>query len=124
MNEKIENVSVQKLIEHISPLLVENAQGFERSGLHVASRLWTNNKESLNHCLKQAVSWQLLKLVNSFRKSTTSSTVNTKKCNERFVVPASSSSLKNTKSLMYPKMFGIPTLKSKKTTPEEICGHC
>ena len=37
MTEKIENVFVQKLIQHMFPLLVENAQGFERPGLHVVS---------------------------------------------------------------------------------------
>ena len=69
MTESIENVSMQKLIEHMSPLLLENARGLERHGLHVASALWTNNNcESLNHCLKQVVSWRSLKLVDLVQK--------------------------------------------------------
>ncbi|GFO00683.1 hypothetical protein PoB_002718800 [Plakobranchus ocellatus] len=64
MAESTENRSVQKLIELLFPLLVENAKGLERPGLHFASPLWTNNNcESLNHCLKQALSWRSLKLV-------------------------------------------------------------
>ena len=60
---------MQKSIEHMSLLLVENAKGFERTGLHVASRLWTkNNCESLNHCLKLTVSWRSLKLVELVSK--------------------------------------------------------
>ncbi|GFN92276.1 hypothetical protein PoB_001878200 [Plakobranchus ocellatus] len=52
MAESTENRSVQKLIELMSPLLVENAKGLERPGLHLASPIWTNNNcESLNHCL-------------------------------------------------------------------------
>ena len=41
MTEKIENVSVQKIILYKSPLLVENEKDLERPGLHVASPLWT-----------------------------------------------------------------------------------
>ncbi|GFN83541.1 hypothetical protein PoB_001004700 [Plakobranchus ocellatus] len=39
MAESTENRSVQKLIELMSPLLVENAKGLERPGLHLASPL-------------------------------------------------------------------------------------
>ncbi|GFO26724.1 hypothetical protein PoB_005322900 [Plakobranchus ocellatus] len=64
MAESIENRSVQKLIELMSPLLVENAKGLERPGLHFACPLWTNNNfESLNQFLKQALSWRSLKLI-------------------------------------------------------------
>ncbi|GFO26376.1 hypothetical protein PoB_005288100 [Plakobranchus ocellatus] len=57
MAESTENSSVQKLIQLMSSLLVENAKGLEIPGLHFASPLWTNNNcESLNHCLKQALS--------------------------------------------------------------------
>ncbi|GFN94267.1 hypothetical protein PoB_002077300 [Plakobranchus ocellatus] len=53
----------------MSPLLVENAKVLERPGLHLASPLWTNNNcESLNHCLKQALSWGSLKLVELVQK--------------------------------------------------------
>ncbi|GFN79433.1 hypothetical protein PoB_000593900 [Plakobranchus ocellatus] len=63
MAESTENRSVQKLIELMSPLLVENAKGLERPRLHFASPLGTNNNcDSLNHCLKQALSWRSLKL--------------------------------------------------------------
>ncbi|GFO15309.1 hypothetical protein PoB_004181400 [Plakobranchus ocellatus] len=66
MAESTENRFVQKLIELMSPLLVENAKGLERPGLHLASPIWTNNNcESLNHCLKQALSWRSLKLVET-----------------------------------------------------------
>ncbi|GFO19056.1 hypothetical protein PoB_004556100 [Plakobranchus ocellatus] len=64
-----ENRSVQKLIKLMSPLLVENAKGLERPRLHFANPLWTNNNcESLNHCLKQALSWRSLKLVELVQK--------------------------------------------------------
>ncbi|GFN95346.1 hypothetical protein PoB_002185200 [Plakobranchus ocellatus] len=43
MAESTENRSVQKLIELMSPLLVESAKGLERPGLHFVSPLWTNN---------------------------------------------------------------------------------
>ncbi|GFO05745.1 hypothetical protein PoB_003225000 [Plakobranchus ocellatus] len=69
MAESTENRSVQKLIELLFPLLVENAKGLERPGLHFASPLWTNNNfKSLNDCLKQALSWRSLKLVELVQK--------------------------------------------------------
>ncbi|GFO19372.1 hypothetical protein PoB_004587700 [Plakobranchus ocellatus] len=69
MAESTENRSVEKLIEIMSPLLVEIAKGLERPRLHFASPLWTNNNcESLNHCLKQALSCRSLKLVELVQK--------------------------------------------------------
>ncbi|GFO24338.1 hypothetical protein PoB_005084300 [Plakobranchus ocellatus] len=53
----------------MSPLLVENAKKLERLGLNFASPLWKNNNcESLNQCLKQALSWRSLKPVELVQK--------------------------------------------------------
>ena len=42
---------------------------FERTRLQVQCPLWTNNNcESLNHCLKQALSWHFVKLVEFVQK--------------------------------------------------------
>ena len=48
---------------------MKNASAFERTGLQVQCSLWTNNNcESLNHCLKQALSWHSVKLVELVQK--------------------------------------------------------
>ena len=56
MTEKIENVSVQKLIEHTLSLLVENAKSFERPGLqmHIDSGRTTIVKASSAVAITQA----------------------------------------------------------------------
>ncbi|GFN94356.1 hypothetical protein PoB_002086200 [Plakobranchus ocellatus] len=115
MAESTENRSVQKLIELMSPLQVENAKGLERPGLHLASPLWTNNNcESLNHCLKQALSWRSLKLVELVQKlhsiiKTQHREVQRAICGVgKFVL------LMNIRDLVYPKMSGIPTLENNK----------
>ena len=58
------------------------------------------------------MSWWSLKLVELVKKI--HDIINTEKCNEQFVVPASSSSLTNIRSLVFAKMFSIPTLKNNK----------
>ncbi|GFN74670.1 hypothetical protein PoB_000117600 [Plakobranchus ocellatus] len=115
MDESTENRFVQKLIELMSPLLVENAKGLERPGLHLASPLWTNNNcKSLNHCLKQALSWRSLKLVELVQKlhsiiKTQHREVQRAVCGVgEFVL------LMNIRGLVYPKMCGIPTLENNK----------
>ena len=67
--DSVRNDSVKKLLQRMTPLLVENALAFERTGLQVQCPLWTNNNcESLNHCLKQALSWHSVKLVELVQK--------------------------------------------------------
>ncbi|GFO35180.1 hypothetical protein PoB_006168500 [Plakobranchus ocellatus] len=115
MAESTANRSVQKLIELMSSLLVENAKGLGRPGLHLASPLCTNNNcESLNHCLKQALSWRSLKLVEVVQKlhsiiKTHFREVQRAICGvDEFVL------LMNIRGLVYPKMCGIPTLENNK----------
>ena len=53
----------------MTPLLVENATAFDRTGLQVQCSLWTNNNcESLHHCLRQALSRHSVKLVELVQK--------------------------------------------------------
>ena len=67
--DSVRNDSVKKLFQRMTPLLVENALAFERTGLQVQCPLWTNNNcESLNHCLKQAWSWHSVRLVDLVQK--------------------------------------------------------
>ena len=67
--DSVRNDSVKKLLQRMTPLLVENALAFERTGLQVQCPLWTNNNcESLNHCLKQALSWHSVRLVELIQK--------------------------------------------------------
>ncbi|GFN94374.1 hypothetical protein PoB_002088000 [Plakobranchus ocellatus] len=115
MAESTENRSVQKLIELMSPLLVENAKGLERPGLHLASPLWTNNNcESLNHCLKQAFSWRSLKLVELVQKLHSIIKTQHKEVQQAICGVGELVLLMNIRGLVYPKMCGIPTLENNK----------
>ncbi|GFO31700.1 hypothetical protein PoB_005820500 [Plakobranchus ocellatus] len=115
MAESTENRSLQKLIELMSPLLVENAKGLERPGLHLASPLWTNiNCESLNHCLKQALSWRSLKLVELVQKLHSITKTQHWEVQRAICGVGEFVLLMNIRGLVYPKMCGIPTLENNK----------
>ncbi|GFO47352.1 hypothetical protein PoB_007385700 [Plakobranchus ocellatus] len=63
----------KKLADHIKnrihPLLAENKRAVEKPGLDNTNPLWMNNCcESVNHILKQAVSWKSQKLVDLIHK--------------------------------------------------------
>ncbi|GFN78806.1 hypothetical protein PoB_000531200, partial [Plakobranchus ocellatus] len=115
MAESTGNRFVQKLIELMSPLLVENAKGLERPGLHFASPLWTNNNcESLNHCLKQALSWRSLKLVELVQKLHSIIKTQHREVQQAICGVGEFVLLMNTRGLVNPKMCGIPTLENNK----------
>ncbi|GFN81857.1 hypothetical protein PoB_000836300 [Plakobranchus ocellatus] len=62
-------ITQKKLADYIKnrihPLLVENKRAVEKTGLDNTNPLWMNNCcESVNHILKQAVSWKSQKLVD------------------------------------------------------------
>ncbi|GFO30783.1 hypothetical protein PoB_005728800 [Plakobranchus ocellatus] len=118
MAESTENRSVQKLIELMSPLLVENAKGLVRPGLHFASPLWMNNNcDSLNHCLKQTLSWRSLKLVELVQKL--HSIIKTQHGEvQRAICGVGEFVLVDEY-----QMRGILLWKTTKTTQEEICNH-
>ncbi|GFN89019.1 hypothetical protein PoB_001552500 [Plakobranchus ocellatus] len=66
-------ITQKKLADHIKnrihPLLVENKKAVEKPGLDNTNPLWMNNCcESINHILKQAVSWKSQKLVDLIHK--------------------------------------------------------
>ncbi|GFO46334.1 hypothetical protein PoB_007283900 [Plakobranchus ocellatus] len=65
-------ITQKKLADYIKnrihPLLVENKKAVQKPGLDNTNPLWMNCCESVNHILKQAVSWKSQKLVDLIHK--------------------------------------------------------
>ena len=114
---------VRRYMDRVSPLLVENRGALERPGLCQKTALWTsNNCESMNPVLKQAVRWRSLKLVELVKKLHEVIKAQYREVKWSFGDFGSSSSLlQNTNNLQNLLMCGTPKTRRKRKTHKEVC---